>query len=74
ASALQAECQQFDPVSAHHKRRRYMRNAVSSFLYVFFGGRSGLTERDCRATPGAPCREGFELKAGIFLFISNNIY
>ena len=37
ASALQAECQQFDPVSAHHKRRRYMRNAVSSFLFCFFG-------------------------------------
>ena len=44
------------------------------FYMYFLAAGAGLTEQDCRATPGVPCREGFELKAGIFLFISNNIY
>ena len=35
ASALQAECQQFDPVIAHHQKRHYVLRAVVSFCFPF---------------------------------------
>ncbi|WP_443789738.1 hypothetical protein, partial [Dialister succinatiphilus] len=35
ASALQAECQQFDPVIAHHPKRYYVLRAVVSFCFPF---------------------------------------
>ena len=35
ASALQAECQQFDPVIAHHNEKFHVLRAVGFFIAIF---------------------------------------